>query len=144
MKLLAIATAAAVAVTGFAGAASAQDVEAKQRENTTTYVVYMVKINWGKNGEFEERVKLQNEVAAQLGEAPAQVHHVMTGDYDRMIVVPMKEGMAALDWEMTPSDAAFRNAMIARMGAKEYEAWIEKWPEITERPKIFYTHVHND
>ena len=144
MKILAIATAAAVAVTGCAGSAYAQDVEAKQRENTTTYVVYMVKIHWGKGGEFEERVKLQNEVAAELGEAPAQIHHVMTGGYDRMIIVEMKEGMAALDWEITPSDARFRNAMIARMGADDYQAWIEKWPEITERPKIFYTHLHND
>lgn len=144
MKYLAIATAAAVAMTGLAGEALAQDAEAKQRENTTTHAVYMVKINWGKGAEFEERVKLQNEVAVSLGETPAQIHHVMTGDYDRMIIVEMKEGMAALDWEMTPSDAAFRNAMIARMGADEYEAWIQKWPEITERPKVFYTHTHSD
>ena len=144
MKILAIATAAAVAVTGFAGGAYAQDVEATPRENTTTYAVYMVKLHWGKGGEFEERVKLQNEIAAELGEEQAQIHHVMTGGYDRLIIVKIDEGMGALDWEITPSDARFRNAMIARMGADEYRAWVEKWPEITERPKVIYTHMHND
>lgn len=145
MKKLAFAAAAAVAFSGMSSTAFAQEVEAEKRENVTTHAVYMVKLNWGKAGEFAERVKMQNEIAAELGMAPAVVHHVMTGPYDRMVIVEVEEGMAALDWATTPSDAKFRNAMIARMGSEEaVMEYQSKWPEISERPVVYYTHTHND
>lgn len=145
MKKLMLAAAGAVVMSSFGGIAYAQDMEAKKRENVTTHAVYMVKLNYNKGAEFAERVKMQNEIAAALGEPQAQVHHVMTGPYDRIVVVEMKEGMASLDWEMTPSDARFQAAMVEKMGSMEaYREWQSKWPEITERPVVYYTHTHND
>lgn len=143
MKFLSIAAAAAVALSGFASAAAAQDYEAKKRENVTTQGIWLLKVHYGKGEEFDARMKMMNEVRQSLGLAPAAIHHIVAGPYDTMVVAPMEEGMATMDWENTPTGARMDAAMAAKMGGKEaYEAWQKKWPEITERPVVWYSHQH--
>lgn len=143
MKLLAIATAAAVAATGCAGAAFAQDFEAKQRENVTTHSIFLLKVNYGMGEEFDNRMKMINGVRAELGMPALEVHHVVAGPYDTMVIGHMAEGMAALDWETTPSGAKMDAALAEKMGGVEaFREWQKKWPEITERPVVWYSHKH--
>lgn len=143
MKILAFAAAAAVAMTSLASAASAQDYEAKKRENVSTQSIWLMKVNFGMGEEFDSRMKMMNEVRAGLGLAPAQVYHVVAGPYDTMVIAPMEHGMAGMDWEKTPTGAKMDQAMAAKMGGKDaYEAWQKKWPEITERPVVWYSHQH--
>lgn len=143
MKILTIAAAAAVAMTGIAGSAYAQEVEAEKRENATTYRIVLTSVKPGQGDAWEARWEKVKEIEKAAGLPTAKVHHMMTGDHGLMIMIPMPEGMAALDWDKSPSSAAFDNAAIGMMGADGFAEWQKGWMEVLEEPKTYYSHVHH-
>jgi hypothetical protein len=143
VKKLIISLTAATALVATAMPAMGQ-VTAEKRENTTTYATFMVTLNFAQGQAFDERIKLLNEARASAGLEPMVLHHLSGADHDRMVLVPMAEGMASLDWENTPSGAKVDNYLMKKMGEDGYKEWQNGWREVSQRPDVIYSHVHND
>lgn len=135
---------ALVAAAMLATPAAAQ-VEAKRGEGAQVYRVVMLDIAPNKIARWEEIVEKFNLAAENSGTAKPQIYHAMTGPWDRIIIFPMEEGAAEMDWEISPSDAKWRNEMIRQEGSAEAaRALNQELQSLVLREDSYITHLHTD
>lgn len=113
-------------------------------EPRTTYQVTMLKFAPGGADRWTELMQDHYAKAAKAAGLPeTQVHWIMDGPWNIMLVRPMRRGMAALDAHDTPETAAYMKALAAQEGSEEAAKKINDEDEkLIADSMRFYTHTH--
>ena len=131
-----------VAVTTFAFAvpAMAQDEE----EPRTTYSIQYIKLKDGAGQRWSELGEKYFGPASEAAGLPkSQVHWLMAGPWDLMVIVTMPRGMASLDTHASPERKAFREALIKIAGSEEAAKKIfEESDSLTKDSMRTFSHTH--
>jgi hypothetical protein len=102
-------------------AAGAQELpKAKKFTDVTWYGVLSLNFKVSK---FEEGSKIIHEHFAPAGDAAGmegiRVIQALGGEWDMLILFPLQDGPAALEWEVSPDDEKFWAALAQREGGAE-------------------------
>ncbi|MEM9170282.1 MAG: hypothetical protein AAGC56_11585 [Pseudomonadota bacterium] len=111
-----------------AAAPKPEPMKAKKRK-ADYYSVTLVDFKSGREGDAREIIDKYFVAAAEKAGSsmPDMDVTLLTGKYDMMLVWKMKNGPADMEWEMTPDDASWFNAMadVAGGPGKANEIWEE-------------------
>ncbi|MBS7670519.1 hypothetical protein [Croceicoccus gelatinilyticus] len=141
MKLMKTAVLATVTL-GLSVSAHAQ-VEMKEDPGRSAYRILYLEIEDGKWDRFEEIAKIMNEISVEAGQKPATIMHMNSGDWPVMVMIPMEGGMAEMDYSISPTGAAWRNAGIKKLGSKEeLEALDKEMGELIASSTSELGHTH--
>lgn len=130
------------AMTTFAMAtpAIAQDEE----QPRTTYAIEYIKLKddgaqrWAELGE-----KYFAPAAKAAGLPKAQVHYLMAGPWDIMMIFTMPRGMASLDTHASPERKAFYDALVKIAGSKEEADKLLEESDALEKDSVrTFSHTH--
>lgn len=132
---------AAAALASLAVPAVAQD---EPEEPRTTYQITMLKFAPGAGDRWNEMMEKYHAPAAAAAGLPAtQVHWLMDGQWDIMLVRPVPRGLAAFDAHTGPERKAYEAAFARIAGgedaAKKLNAENEK---LIANSMRLYSHTH--
>lgn len=132
---------AAASLALVAAPAIAQDEPEPPR---TTYSVEFLRLAPGKEDTWTEMNEKYWEPAAKAAGLPAaQVHWMMDGQWDLMIVQEIPRGMAAFDTHASPERKRFREEFLKLVGGEEAaKALREKNGELVQSSQRFFSHTH--
>lgn len=138
-------TLALAAACAFAAApatvAFAQDAPEEAR---TTYQITLLKFAPGADDRWNEmQTKYYGPAAKAAGLPETQVHWLMDGEWDIMLMRPMRRGLAAMDAHTSPErkafEAAFEKIAGSEDAAKKLNAESDKLIAASAR---YYSHTH--
>lgn len=141
-KLIAGALAlASLTALGPAVPAFAQDAPDEAR---TTYMVILLKLAPGADERWTEMQSKYYEPAAKAAGLPAtQVHWLMDGDWDLMLLRPLPRGMATLDTHNPPERKAFMTALAKIAGGEEAAKKLnEENRTLVSKSVRYFSHTH--
>ena len=120
--------------------AVAQDEE----QPRTTYRIEYIKLADGKERRWAELGEKYFAPAAKAAGLPAaQVHYLMTGPWDIMMIFTMPRGMASLDTHASPERKAFWEALVKIAGSKEEaQKLIDESDAIETESMRAFSHTH--
>jgi len=139
IRKLAIGLAAATTF-AFAAPAIAQDEE----QPRTTYAIEYIKLADGKAQRWAELGEKYFAPAAKAAGLPAaQVHYLMSGPWDIMMIFTMPRGMASLDTHASPERKAFWDALVKIAGSKEEaQKLLDESDAIETESMRTFSHTH--
>lgn len=116
--------------------ASAQDGMDAQPEiaNKDWYNVVYYDFKPRKTGAALDLIKEFIAVDRELGLEPPMMIRLNTGEYDAMVIFPMRQGIAQMGWKSNPSGQKWNDAFAKRLGGREKvsEHW-EKFAATIDR-----------
>lgn len=107
-----------------------EDVKPKKFDNPKYYMITYLKFDTGK---AESAKKIVQEYFAPAGEkagvpGPSMILDLVTGEWDMMIAWQLKDGLEALNWELSPDDVKWGKAFHELAGSSEKAEEInEEW-----------------
>lgn len=121
---------------------AAQDT-AKKRENVSYHVLEFVKYKEGKGERAYEIVTKYFDPASVASKTPIpEEYHVQYGDWDDVLVWPMKGG-AEIEWQYSPDDVAWFAELHKLTGSKEAsDKLLEEWNGLIADRKRSIAHRH--
>jgi len=121
---------------------AAQDT-AKKRENVSYHVLEFVKYKEGKGERAWEIVTKYFDPASMASKTPLpEEYHVQFGDWDDVLVWPMKGG-AEIEWQYSPDDVAWFAELHKLTGSKEAsDKLLEEWNGLIANRKRSIAHRH--
>ncbi|WP_427969454.1 hypothetical protein [Altererythrobacter sp.] len=132
---------AAAATLAFAAPAHAQDDPEAPR---TTYMIEYIKLKDGSGQRWSELEEKYFEPAAEAAGLPkAQVHWLVAGPWDIMMIFTMPRGMASLDTHASPERKAFNEALAKIAGSEEAAKKITDESDSLETESMqTFSHTH--
>jgi hypothetical protein len=126
---------AAALLAGSSPDAGEEKFEPVKKSNVTWH--YMLNLEF-MPGKYEEAVKLIHEqfipASVEAGIEPGQYLMCATGEWDMTLIFPLPHGPAELEWEISPDDARWMNALAARLGGREkLEKMMKKFMMMIDR-----------
>ena len=136
----------AVALPMAALPASAQEMKAQRRQNVTYHMVEFIKFKEGKRERAGDIVEKYFAPAAKASKTPEPVeYHLDSGEWDYVLVWPLKAGMADLEWETPPDDVAWMQSVTTIAGGdSQAKALMDEWNGLIDRRVKAIAHHHND
>ena len=118
----------------------AQDEE----EPRTTHAIRYIKLKDGAAQRWTELgEKYFAPAAAAAGLPPAEVHYLVAGPWDIMMIFTMPRGMASLDTHASPERKAFREAVVKIAGSEEAAKKIFEESDSLEANSVrTFSHTH--
>ncbi|MGX7953729.1 hypothetical protein ACWPM1_14350 [Tsuneonella sp. HG249] len=134
-------TIAAVLLVGLSGPALSQ---AEPEEARTTYQVTFLKFAPGADDRWTEISEKNYAPARKTAGLPeTQVHWMMDGPWDIMLVTRLPRGMATIDAHVSPERAAVRKALVAQLGSEAAaDALDEENGKLIANSMRVYSHTH--
>ena len=136
-------TAFGVPAATLVGASAAAQV-AEQEQARTTYRIEFLKLKPGSDQrwmEMGEKYFAPATTAAGLDQP--QIHWLMSGQWDIMMVFKLPRGMATLDSHNPPERTAFRKALVKIAGSEEAAKKImDEDDAMTADSMVVYSHTH--
>jgi len=117
MKKLIIA-AAAIGLAIPAAPAFADDHEPSLME-VDWYRVNLIKWKPGMGDRAHEIIEMYEKVDAALGRNDVIDFHMATGEWDSIVAMPMRNGIAAMGWAENPDGAAWRAEFAKQVGGED-------------------------
>lgn len=113
-------------------------------EARTTYRITFVKVTPGSDNRFVELEDTYGNPAREAAGMPTrQLHWVMTGEYDFLLITEMPGGMAVLDTHNNPAGAAFNAKIVELAGSEEAAKKVTaEYQGILVKTETLYTHTH--
>lgn len=148
IRTFTIATTAAACLMGMASGAllpaTAQAQATGQEQARTTYRIEFLKLKPGATERWTELgEKYFAPATKEAGMDLPDVHWLMSGRWDVMMVFKMKRGMGMLDSHNPPERVAFRKAMAKVAGSEEAAKKIFKEEgEMVADSMVIYSHTH--
>ena len=132
-------TAAAFMLT--ATPAYAQDAEEPPR---TTYRIQLLNFSPGGSAQWSEVMDTYvNPTREELGMPKQEVHWLMAGQWEVMIITEMPRGLAVLDQHQGPRMQRLNEAIVAKFGSEEEaKAMREKIDASITGQMVTYSHTH--
>ena len=124
---------------------SASPVLAQEAEEArTTYEIRFLDLAPGKDGEWADMVEKHFMPARKAAGLPdIEVHWIMAGPWDIMMLLPMPGGMATMDTHNPATGAAYRAALLKQEGSEEaVSALIAKVNAMVVKADSYYSHTH--
>ena len=124
--------------------AIAQQMTAHKRANVTYHMVEFIKFKEGMRDRAGEIVEKYFAPASKASGTPEPFEvHMQGGDWDYVLVWPLKGGMADLEWEDAPDDVAWMGALnkIAG-GAPASKKLLDEWNGLIQRRVTSAAHMH--
>jgi hypothetical protein len=126
---------AAALLAGSSPDAGEEKFEPVKRSNVTWH--YMVNLEFTP-GKYEDAVKLIHEhfipAGQEAGTEPGQWFMCATGEWDMTLIFAMPHGPSEMEWEISPDDARWMNALAARLGGREkFEKTMKKFMTMIDR-----------
>lgn len=134
-------TIAALLIAGLAGPALAQ---AEPEEARTTYQVTFLKFAPGADDRWSEILDKNYAPARKAAGLPqTQVHWMMDGQWDIMLVTLLPRGMATIDAHNPPERGAVRKALVAQLGSEAAATALDaENDKLIANSMRVYTHTH--
>lgn len=132
---------AAATTLAFAAPAYAQD---EPEEPRTTYRIELIKLKPGAAQRWSEMgEKYFGPATDAAGLDRPEVHWIMAGPWDLMLLFKMPRGLAALDSHNPPERTAFRQAFIKIAGSDDAakKLW-EEGDSLVANSMVTYSHTH--
>lgn len=133
-----------VAATAFALTATPALSQEEPEQPRTTYRIEYLKLKPGKEDRWVEMgEKYWGPATDKAGLPQPQIHWMMAGPWDIMLVMEMPSGLAALDSHNPKERVAFRKAFIEVAGGEEEakKLWAED-AELVTNTMVTYSHTH--
>lgn len=115
---------------------NAQEMKAKKYDNPQWKTVSFLKFKSGKSDRAREIIRNYYEKAAQKASvaSPTMAVDLVTGEWDMMVVWDMKGGVEEMNWEISPENVKWMNAMneIAGGGDKA-KAIMDEFSSLIDR-----------
>ncbi len=137
MKRLIAAIAVLVVGLSFVSTSSAQEMQAKKRENTK----YFMAVYWDfATGKEHDAMQFAQEHFGKATTAAGQEQPIVfvpfTGEWDLVAYFPLPEGPDALSWTLTPSGAKWMQALAAQEGGMDKAMQVfDQWSAMVSRQK---------
>ncbi len=134
---------AAACTLAFVPATTLQAQDAPE-EARTTYQITFLKFAPGADERWNEMMEKYDAPAAKAAGLPAtQVHWLMDGEWNIMLVRPLARGMATIDAHTGPERKAYEAAFLKLAGSKEAEKKLnDESAKLVSSSMRFYSHTH--
>lgn len=134
-------TVAALSIAALSVPALAQD---EPEEARTTYQITFLKFAPGADERWNEMMEKYYAPTAKAAGLPAtEVHWMMDGEWDIMLVRQMPRGLTALDSHNPPERTAFETAFLRTAGSEDAAKKLnEENDKLVVDSMRFYTHTH--
>jgi hypothetical protein len=136
--------AAAVAVVAMPVIALPAFAQDEPEEARTTYMVILLKLAPGADERWSEITeKYYAPAAAAAGLPKTQIHWMVDGSWDLMLLRPMPRGMSSLDTHASPERKAFRAELVKIVGSEEKaKALDEENDKLVTESVRYFSHTH--
>ncbi len=127
-----------IAFCGMIPFASAQDMKPKKFDRAEWYQIVHVDYKNGMTSEARNIIDNYFKKAATIAQTstPVMEFALSSGEYDYMYVWKLEEGLESLNWEMSPSDVKWWDAMVEVAGSEEKaKEFQKKYSETVARSK---------
>ena len=124
---------------------SAQGMAAQKRQNVTYHSVEFIRFKQGKRERAGEIVEKYFAPASRASKTPEPVeYHLDSGEWDYVLIWPLKAGLADLEWETAPDDVAWMKSLSTIAGGdQQAQALITEWDSLVDRRVKAIAHHHN-
>ncbi|MBX7541800.1 hypothetical protein [Qipengyuania sphaerica] len=116
-KLILMAAAIGLAIP--AAPALADDHETPELSKVDWYRVSMIKWKPGKGGRAHEIIEMYEKVDKALGWEGVLDFHMQTGEYDSIVALPMRSGIAEMGWATNPAVKQWEAEFARQVGGEE-------------------------
>ena len=98
----------------------AQDeMKSKKYENVEWYQVVLIDFQQGKVGAAQSIIDKFEAAGAEAGTPGPELYWLSTGEYDAMAIWKLEEGPSDLEWQITPDDVKWWDALVKQQGSEE-------------------------
>ncbi len=137
MKKLLVASAFAVSALSFTAAPVAAQTTAPELSKVDWYRIELIKWVPGKTERAHELIEMFEQVDKELGFTGVIDFHVSTGEWDSIVALPMRGGIAQMGWANNPEDKKWDEAFARKVGGmdKAKVLWAEFDSLIAQRQR---------
>ena len=99
----------------------AQDTSPKpsKYENVSYHSIVKIDFQPGTYSRIQEILKIYMDAGKAAGVKGPEIYWLMSGDYDVMFIWTHDDGLADLEWDMSPDNIKWRNALVQLLGSEE-------------------------
>ncbi|WP_128892396.1 hypothetical protein [Erythrobacter sp. HKB08] len=125
--------------------AAADNHAAPELAEVDWYRVMMIKWKPGKAGRAHEMIDQFRKVDEALGLSGGVDIHMNTGEWDSIVALPMRQGIAAMGWKENPEGKKWDDELARQLGGKEKveEMWKE-FDSLIARQQRHIGHIDRD
>ncbi|MCT2558139.1 hypothetical protein N0B51_04025 [Tsuneonella sp. YG55] len=118
--------------------------QSEPEQARTTYAVILLKLAPDAGGRWSEMMeKYYAPAAAAAGLPKTEVHWMMDGPWDLMLLRPMPRGLAALDTHASPERDAFNKSLAKIAGSEEAAKKLgEENDKLVTSSMRYFSHTH--
>jgi hypothetical protein len=145
MKKLIIATAFAVLTLPFTTGPIHAQATTPELSKVDWYNMELIKWKPGKGARAHEIIEMYKKVDKALGFTGVIDFHVSTGEWDSIVAMPMRGGIAQMGWASNPEDKKWDEAFAAQVGGmdKAKAIW-EEFDSLIAQRQRHIGHIDRD
>ena len=144
MKKL-ILTAAAIGLAMPVTPAFADNHEAPALAELDWYRINFIKWEPGKSERAHEIIEMFQKVDAALGHDGVIDFHMSTGEWDSVVALPMRQGIAAMGWAENPEGKKWEAEFIRQVGGEDKAKAIwDEFDSLIARQQRHIGHIDRD
>lgn len=122
----------------------AQDAE-PELANLDWYRVNFIKWKPGKGERAHEIIEMFEKVDSALGHNDVIDIHMGTGEWDSIVALPMRQGIAAMGWKDNPEGKKWEAEFMRQVGGEEKaKALWEEFDSLIARRQRHIGHIDRD
>lgn len=104
-----------------------EEQQPKKYENAEWYRIVHVKFNTGKKGEADKLIMEHwSPVSEKLGRSGPTTYDPISGEWDRIYIFHLAEGMSGYEWETSPRQIEWNKEFTKQAGGEEKANEIRK------------------
>lgn len=137
MKKLLIAAAFGISALSFTATPAVAQTTAPELSKVDWYRIELIKWVPGKGERAHELIEMFEQVDKELGFTGVIDFHVSTGEWDSIVALPMRSGIAQMGWASNPEDKKWDEAFARKVGGmdKAKVLWAEFDSLIAQRQR---------
>lgn len=145
MKKLIIAAAIAVMAFPLTTVSVVAQVASPELSKVDWYRIELVNWKPGKGERAHEIIEMFKKVDVELGYQGVVDFHVSTGEWDSIVAIPMRGGIAAMGWANNPDEKKWDEAFFRQAGGeKKGKALWEEYDSLILKRQRHIGHIDRD
>ncbi len=124
----------------FAQEAEEKSPQVEKYENVDWFEVVLVDFKAGKVDKAKEYLELFEKAAKKAGTPIPEMHWILTGEFDLMIIWEYENGPSDLEWRYSPKSLKWWDALVEQQGgSKNAEILSDSYGDIIARSNSMIT-----
>lgn len=145
MRKLIIAAALAAFLTPIVAVPVQAQTATPELSKVDWYRVEMIKWKPGKAGRAHEIIEMFEKADAELGFKGIVDFHMSTGEWDSIVAMPMRGGVAQMGWANNPEDKKWDEAFAKQVGGMDKaKALYEEFDSLMAERQRHVGHIDRD